>query len=304
MMPGMLPALLSVVLESAMMAPTDPKKERVVWLLNGKPNCSQNRRATVHDWAIGSLFSGIGGLELGLERAGLGQTTVQVEQDKQCREWLRLHWEHAAQFPDVREVDADDLGYVEVLCGGFPCQDISAAKHNAEGITGSRSGLWSEFARAIGEVRPRIVVVENSSMLIRRGIDVVCGSLAAIGYDCEWNVVRASEVGAPHNRPRTFLVAYPHDWGTALRREWELQGHAPPDRAGLLHRGRAPAPDTRQWRSIQSPCPWLADGVPTEMAPLRRAYGNAVVPQVAEYVGGLIVSAMNPAAERETEGGA
>jgi len=107
-----------------------------------------------------SLFAGIGGLELGLERAGLGTTRWQVELEPFNRKVLAAHWPDAERFADVRDVSAEDFPGCDVICGGFPCQDISSAG-KGEGIDGQRSGLWREFARLIGEIRPRIVVVEN-----------------------------------------------------------------------------------------------------------------------------------------------
>lgn len=108
---------------------------------------------------IGSLFSGIGGLELGLERAGLGHTVWQAEQDPDCRAWLSDHWPGVPCYHDVRDVGAS-APPVDVLCGGFPCQDVSSAGKRA-GLEGERSGLWREFDRAVGTLRPRWVVVEN-----------------------------------------------------------------------------------------------------------------------------------------------
>ncbi|MCP4449686.1 MAG: DNA cytosine methyltransferase, partial [Myxococcales bacterium] len=121
-----------------------------------------------------SLFAGIGGLELGLERAGLGTTRWQVELEPFNRKVLAAHWPDAERFADVRDVSAEDFPGCDVICGGFPCQDISLAG-KGEGIDGQRSGLWREFARLIGEIRPRIVVVENVPDLAVRGLGRVLG---------------------------------------------------------------------------------------------------------------------------------
>lgn len=161
---------------------------------------------------IGSLFSGIGGLELGLEWAGVGHTAWQVEQDDWCRSILARHWPDAARFGDVRTVGARNLSDVEVICGGFPCQDISYAGSGA-GLDGERSGLWFEFARIVRELRPKFVVVENVAALLARGLDAVLGTLASLGYDAEWSSVRASDVGARHRRERVFIVAWLADSG-------------------------------------------------------------------------------------------
>jgi DNA-cytosine methyltransferase len=158
---------------------------------------------------IGSLFSGIGGLELGLERAGLGPSVFQVERDEYCRAVLAKHWPAALRFDDVCTVGAHNLPRVDVLCGGFPCQDISNAGRRAGITVGTRSGLWFEYSRIIRELRPRYVVVENVTALLTHGLDAVLGELAESGYDAEWDCVPASSVGAPHQRDRIFVVAYP-----------------------------------------------------------------------------------------------
>lgn len=111
--------------------------------------------------SIGSLFSGVGGLELGLERAGLGPVRWQVEIDAFCRGVLAKHWPKADRLTDVRSVGAATLAHVDLICGGFPCQDLSCANTGGAGLAGERSGLWWEYERIIDELRPRWVVVEN-----------------------------------------------------------------------------------------------------------------------------------------------
>ena len=157
------------------------------------------------------LFSGIGGFSLGLERAGM-RTVAFCEIDPFCRRVLAKHWPGVPCYDDVRSLTADRLRAdgitADVICGGFPCQDISLAG-KAAGIDGSRSGLWSEYARLIGEIRPLYVVVENVSALLGRGLDRVLGDLASLGYDAEWHCIPASAAGAPHIRDRVWIVAYP-----------------------------------------------------------------------------------------------
>ena len=162
----------------------------------------------------GSLFAGIGGFDLGFERAGI-ETIWQVEIDEYCRKVLARHFPHAQRFSDIRECGAHNLPPVDVLSGGFPCQDISNAGKRA-GIDGERSGLWSEYARIIRELRPCYVVVENVAALLGRGMERVLGDLAACGYDAEWQSIRARDVGAPHQRERIWIVAYPQ---SSRRRE-------------------------------------------------------------------------------------
>jgi DNA-methyltransferase (dcm) len=158
------------------------------------------------------LFSGIGGFSLGLERSGGFETVAFCEIEDFPRRVLAKHWPKVPCYHDIRELTADRLAAdgiaVDAICGGFPCQDISNAGKQA-GIEGERSGLWSEYARLVGELRPRVVFVENVSALLGRGLDRVLGDLAALGYDAWWDCIPASAVGAPHRRDRLWLVAYP-----------------------------------------------------------------------------------------------
>jgi DNA (cytosine-5)-methyltransferase 1 len=164
---------------------------------------------------VGSLFAGIGGFDLGFERAGM-RVSWQVEQDPYCRAVLARHFPEAIRFEDVREVGAQNLAPVDLICGGFPCQDLSPAGRGA-GLDGARSGLWSEFARIVCELRPRYVVVENVPALLtgkgkrwdRAPVGRVLGDLAEARYDAEWACLSAREFGAPHLRKRIWIVAYP-----------------------------------------------------------------------------------------------
>ena len=157
---------------------------------------------------IGSAFSGIGGFELGLERAIPNSKTVwQIEQNPFCQKILRKHWPDAKIYDDVREVGAHNLEPVDIFCAGFPCQDISVAG-KGEGLDGKKSGLWWECFRIISELRPRIIVLENVSAITFRGGREVVGSLTSIGYDTEWQVISARMFGAPHIRKRWFLVGH------------------------------------------------------------------------------------------------
>jgi DNA (cytosine-5)-methyltransferase 1 len=227
---------------------------------------------------VGSLFSGIGGLDLGLERAGM-QIVWQVEIDAYARRVLAKHWPDVARFPDVRDVGARHLVPVDLICGGFPCQDISAAGKKA-GITGARSGLWKEFYRIICELRPRYVLVENVAALTRRGLPTVLGDLAACGYDAEWQVLSAVAFGAPHRRERLFLVAYSDGAGLALRQVFGEDA-----RAQLAAFKRESSP----WWAIEPDVGRMAHGVPHRVDRLR-GLGNAVVPHVAEYIGRCLLA--------------
>ena len=158
------------------------------------------------------LFSGIGGFSLGLERSGGFKTVAFCEIEPFCQKVLNKHWPEVPIYGDIRELNADRLSSdgitVDAICGGFPCQDISTAGKGA-GIEGERSGLWSEYARLIGELRPRYVFVENVAALLSRGLGRVLGDLATLGYDAEWHCIPASAVGAPHRRDRIWIMAYP-----------------------------------------------------------------------------------------------
>lgn len=229
---------------------------------------------------FGSLFAGIGGLDLGLERAGMS-CAFQVEIDDYATRVLEKHWPNVPKFRDVRGVGAHNLPAVDLLCGGFPCQDISNAGQRS-GLAGSRSGLWTEYYRIIRDLRPRYIVVENVSALLDRGIDTVLGDLAAGGYDAEWSVLSSCAMGAPHTRERVFIVAYAHS----------VNGQA---RVGTIaHRALADerrnnAPRDRKWELPTSPIPRGNDGIPHRMERIGRL-GNAVDPRVAEFIGRQIVA--------------
>jgi DNA (cytosine-5)-methyltransferase 1 len=160
---------------------------------------------------VGSLFSGIGGFDLGFERAGM-RVVWQVEREPYCRRVLRKHWPDVPCYDDVRYLP-HDIEQVDVLCGGFPCQDVSEAGRKKGLRDGAKSSAWVYFARLIGKLRPSYVVVENVSALTRRGLDIVLADLAALGYDAEWECLPASAFGAHHERDRLWLVAYPHRLG-------------------------------------------------------------------------------------------
>jgi len=158
---------------------------------------------------IGSLFAGIGGFELGIERAIPNSETIwQVEQNPFCQSILSKHWPKAKIYNDVRDITINNVEPVDVLLGGFPCQDISTAGKQKGVNDGEKSSLWWEMWRIIRDIRPRIVIMENVANIIRLGGSDVVGSLAKIGYDCEWTVISAQQFGAPHVRERWFCVAY------------------------------------------------------------------------------------------------
>lgn len=156
-----------------------------------------------------SLFSGIGGLDVAAVSAGF-KIAAQVEIDPYCRAILKKHaarwWKDARQFGDIRAVTGAEIGKVDVLFGGFPCQDISVAGKQAGIRNGERSGLFFELLRLVRELRPRAIILENVANITNSGLDIVSGTLVEIGYDCIWQTVRAADAGAPHQRERWFCL--------------------------------------------------------------------------------------------------
>ena len=243
-----------------------------------------------------SLFSGIGGLDLGLERSGSMEPAAFCEIDPYCSRVLERHWPNVRQYDDIRTVTADRLARdgisVNAICGGFPCQDISYAGLGA-GLSGDRSGLWFEYARLIGELGPEVVVVENVTALLARGMGEVLGTLSDLGYDAEWDTVSACSVGHSHVRSRVFIVAYSDrfDGREGLR-------HSLARAFRTLQAGDGFASTrARQRARLANPSELYrgADGLPFGME-RNRAIGNAVAPDVAEVIGAAILQSMEDAA--------
>lgn len=227
---------------------------------------------------IGSLFSGIGGLELGLEWAGVGHTVWQVERDPYCQRVLARHWPNAQRFDDVRTVGAHNLEPVDLICGGYPCQPFSIAGHRRG--TADERHLWPEFARILRELRPTFAVLENVPNHLRIGFGDVLRDLACIGYDAEWDMLSAAALGAHHIRRRIFLVAT-----LSNARQLRSQGQRTPAKGpwskeqleGLVQAAvRLSVPAGRSGG--------ISDGARYRVDRLR-ALGNAVVPQCAEVIG-------------------
>jgi DNA (cytosine-5)-methyltransferase 1 len=217
------------------------------------------------------------------------RTVAFCEIEPYCQQVLLRHWTNVPVFKDVRELTASDVSNVDLICGGFPCQDISIAG-KGEGITGNRSGLWKEFARIIGEIRPRYVIVENVSALLGRGLSDVLGDLAAIGFDAEWHCIPASAVGAPHRRDRVWIVAYPSRGGCCRNWPHFSKGEQSEIRIGVAWGRNLPAASqfSEQWRT-EPDVGRVAHGVPNRVDRLK-ALGNAIVPQIAEIIGKAIMS--------------
>jgi len=221
------------------------------------------------------LFSGIGGFSLGLERAGPFQTVQFVEQDDKARQVLHKHWPDVPQHDDIRTYQPNP-GDADLVCGGFPCQDISSAGRGV-GIVGERSGLWSEMARVIGAVRPRWVVAENVSALRSKGLTLVLQDICSLGYDAEWHCIPASAIGAPHRRDRVWIIAYRNSDG-----DCQPVVSVDAEASGVSGTGRG------HWRSPQPVVLGVGNGLPGDLDRLRQL-GNSIVPQIATLLGQAIL---------------
>lgn len=222
---------------------------------------------------VGSLFSGVGGIDLGLHAAGITPAWF-CDSDPYCRRILSLRWPGVPVYTDARAV-GPELAPVDLLTAGFPCTDISVAGQRA-GLSGPSSGLWTEAARIVRELRPRFVLVENVPSLLVRGMGTVLANLAASGYDTEWDCVPAAAIGAPHLRTRVWLLAYPAGFGDRFQ-----EGRVYAGWQGALHDPRWEAePDVGR----------VANGVPSQVDRLR-VLGNSVVPAIAEWIGRRLMEA-------------
>ncbi len=231
---------------------------------------------------FGRLFAGIGGIDLGLERAGM-VSKWQVEIDDYGTRVLEKHWPNVHRERDICQCGKHNLERVDVIAGGFPCQDISYAGRGA-GLDGERSGLFFEAVRLVCELQPRVVILENVAALLARGLDRVLGTLAEIGYDAEWHCIPAAAVGAPHIRDRVFILAYPNSErgrsGYTERKDAENVGELAGRTFGL-------GGEFDFW-DVEPDVGRVANGIPRRVDRLR-GLGNAVVPQVAEVVGRIVM---------------
>ena len=255
------------------------------------------------------LFSGIGGMSLGLERAGM-ETVAFCEVLEFPRKVLRKHWPDVPIYKDVRELTNDTLKkdkvYPDVIAGGFPCQDISTAGKQ-KGIHGKRSNLWSEFKRLIRDVQPKWALIENVSSLRYQGLALVLQDLWEVGYDAEWHCISASDIGAPHQRDRLWIVAYPNherllepsvSQGNGAyvchgkkRQEKTFQPSGSYS-SSLLSRELRQARDVLKSSNLWASEPLLdrvVDGVPDRVDRIK-SLGNSVVPQIPYLIGRAIIN--------------
>jgi DNA (cytosine-5)-methyltransferase 1 len=247
----------------------------------------------------GSLFSGIGGVDLGFDRSGM-HCKWQVEWDDYATKVLEKHWPKVERFKDVREFEPEERHRVDVVSGGFPCQDISNAANNRKGIDGERSGLWGEMLRIIERTRPTVVFAENVAVLRSRGLGRVLQQLSDRGYVCEWATLRASDFGYAHRRSRMFLVAYTNSiYGdcrgrnerfnaVGTRSAFNAEARSCKD-AGDFQRRLVEAYGTFGFSPHDPATRGRVDGIPYRVDRLR-GLGNAVVPRIAEAIGRRIVS--------------
>ena len=277
------------------------------------------------------LFSGIGGFSLGLERAGM-ETIAFCEFDEHARKVLAKHWPEVPIHKDVRELDGKQYrGTVDVVCGGFPCQDLSVAGKKA-GFGGERSSLYREMLRIIGECGPRYAIFENVTGLLTgesgRWFGQFLYDLAQIGYDAEWHCISASELGAHHHRDRVWIIAYPsdnrRDGGSLHRKERDsrppkgiLKGsgilaesgsvrikaglagsiEGKEGYSGITNHLRYEVRGARERKGVEfwhtEPCVGrVANGVASRSHRLK-ALGNAVVPQIPQIIGRAIMEYEN-----------
>ena len=267
-------------------------------------------------WTVGSCFAGIGGFELGLEWAfdahGIDHVVKwQIEQNAFCQRILKKHWPDSVIHDDIKTTK--EIEPVDIIIGGFPCQDISIAGKQKGIEHGKKSSLWFEMLRIISDIRPKIVVLENVPAIIRVGGSKVVGCLAAIGYDCEWTIVSAKQFGAPHLRKRWFCVATNSDGQgkpiiavnakksglssiarhdvtdanskIAQKQPVNASSMETTKRSQCTRRQNARIDTTNSWKEFPTQSPFCNgnDGVSDRVARLR-ALGNAIVPQCSQYV--------------------
>jgi DNA (cytosine-5)-methyltransferase 1 len=243
---------------------------------------------------VGSLFSGIGGLDLGLEQAGM-KTVWQVEYDDWARGKLEENFPHTKKYKDVREVGKHNLEPVDLICGGFPCVDISVSKesHLRTGLDGDGSGLWSEMFRIVCELRPRYTLIENVANLLILDGHRVMSDLASIGLDAEWQVISAASFGLPIRRRRLFIFAKPESDGLEVFAAEKGLGNLYGNPRKVRRR-----PATTHIGDIGRTYPAIPEhlrvgnGLSYESSELKAmciGYGNAVCPPVAKWIGERIV---------------
>jgi len=228
------------------------------------------------------LFSGIGGFSLGLEKTGGFKTVGFSEINPACVRLLNHHWPGAPVVGDVWNGQFSRFGPVDVVTAGFPCQDISLAGKGA-GLAGDRSSAFWAIFRAVRMVGRPIIVLENVAALLNRGMGTVLGALAAFGYDTEWHRIPASAVGAPHGRPRTWIVAYP-------QRDEQPRAEPCVRAFGRMGRIEQSVAWDGHWEATLSALRGMDDGI-SRSVDRTDGLRNAIVPQIATEIGHAILAA-------------
>jgi len=276
------------------------------------------------------LFSGIGGFSLGLERSGM-KTVAFCEQDVECRKVLNKYWPNVKIFKDIKNMKYKDNHFghskgegafwneteIDLICGGFPCQDISIAGKQ-KGLKGERSSLWFEFKRIIKEVRPKYVIVENVANLRNQGLNEILKDFGSIGYDCEWHIISARSIGAPHLRERIWIIAHAN-----VEKTPGLPSTEASERTGIRIKsgdGVNKSPNSNDfrfwkptssekeksewwakttanlshWSKIEPPICGVANGLSGKLDRPRKErikqLGNSVVPQIPELIGRALMN--------------
>lgn len=225
---------------------------------------------------VGSLFSGIGGLDLGLERAGMN-VIWQSEIDPYACRVLAKHWPTIPNHGDIKTIDWAQIERPNIICGGYPCQPFSVAGKRAG--TEDPRHLWPWVREAISHLRPDFAILENVRGHLSMGLATVLGEMSEIGYDAEWEIISASSLGASHRRERLFILAYP-----SLPDMEKSKVVASEKRLPKQSRRNAARSRMAEWPADEPNLVGMAYGV-SEWVDRSRSLGNAVVPQVAEFVG-------------------
>ena len=254
------------------------------------------------------LFSGLGGISYGLEQTGGFETVAFCDVDETCRKVIRKHWKNAAIYSDVKIVKAESIcrivedSYyrlkenVDLICGGYPCTGHSVAGKK-EGLENEASGLWGEYERIIGEIKPKYVIIENSHNLRSTGLVEVLKALDARGYNAEWQIISGYGTGAPHQRERIYIVAwrrhlpYPNpfrSWATYSKKEKSKQewwSERRFERDAVF--GEIPEAQPRVLRDFDG----LPKGLQRDLAERIKQLGNSVIPQISKNIGEALLQA-------------
>ncbi len=234
------------------------------------------------------LFSGIGAFALAVTRELKINEHFYSEIDEFCCELYKQNFPKAKPLGDISKIKYGRLPKIDVITGGFPCQDLSTANNKAAGLQGERSGLWFEMLRAIRVLRPKLILIENVSTLLVRGFNKVLTGLAEIGYDAEWDCIQASSIGLSHKRERLFVTAYPRGHrrpGFDFKRRDYAQVDASQDSIRPMAQCKANIHTTAFWENYRGNFTGLRkNNGPAYWMDKVKGIGNALVPIIAEEI--------------------